>query len=217
MSVRSRKLIATIIALGIVLFSGLAMTAPSGIFPIFPLVTEGACNTSGECSFDISDLSETILLACDAPRASISWNKKQSTSFLIACDCQCTSHDNVGWLIDMSNVVNHKKIQKLQVGKSFTKEALEKQAGNISDLVSSHPLCERVDKDKLIKSIFVSLIKESTKSESQPYCFSPLYVIPSQGSPKPVINTASDNSLVDDKSFSDYILRFVYEFARTQS
>lgn len=133
---------------------------------------------------DVSSAGKNILAACQAPRASTSWNRKEKYVFLVACDCKCTSHDNTGWLIGGVSITGEREIQKLYLGKEFTLEALEKEPSSISDILASHPLCEKVDAVKLRKSVFVILLKQPTNSQSTPYCFLPAYIMDHGGSMK---------------------------------
>lgn len=145
---------------------------------------KAVCNLSGECSMDVGSEGENILAACEAPRASISWNRKEKDMFLIACDCKCTSHDNTGWLIGGASMTGEREIQKLHLGKEFTLEALGKDPSSIFDIMASHPLCEKVDAVKLRESVFVTLLKQPTSSQSAPYCFLPAYIMDYRGAMK---------------------------------
>lgn len=222
MLVKFRKSIIKIVAIGLFLTPGLIVAAPLEIVPTFPPLHEGSCNKTGECSFDISNFSETILLACDTPSASINWNKKHKGSFFIACDCQCTAHDNIGWLIDLNNNV-YEKVEELEVGKAFTVEDLGKQMENFPDIISSHPLCENVDKEQLNNSIFVPLIKRPIKSQFQPYCFSPLYITTEGDNSKTITKipgkdfSGRTHELNDNQSFKNYILESTKEFSQTHN
>ena len=156
-------------------------TAPLVVWAQEPhaLDVEGkaVCNFSGECSMDVGSEGKNILAACEAPRASISWNRKEKGVFLVACDCKCTSHDNTGWLIGGASVTGEREIQRLYLGKEFTVEALGKDPSSISDIMASHPLCEKVDVVKLRESVFVTLLKQPTNNQSAPYCFLPAYIM----------------------------------------
>jgi hypothetical protein len=144
---------------------------------LHPTMNKAVCNTTGECSIDVSDTAKNILLACETPKVSIAWNRARKNSFLIACDCECTSHDNTGWLIDTNIATGKQNIKELHLGKRYTVEALKHTTSNIPDIFNSHPLCEKIDNNTLNNSIFVTLIKQPTNNDAAPYCFSPAYII----------------------------------------
>ncbi|NMX66883.1 hypothetical protein HBO15_05925 [Pseudomonas sp. WS 5111] len=175
-------------ALGLIVSSVLFGTVPLAVWAQEPHVLdiegEAVCNFSGECSMDVGSEGKNILAACEAPRASISWNRKEKGVFLIACDCKCTSHDNTGWLIGGASVTGEREIQRLYLGKEFTVEALGKDPSSIFDIMASHPLCEKVDVVKLRESVFVTLLKQPTNNQSAPYCFLPAYIMNYRGSMK---------------------------------
>lgn len=141
------------------------------------LANEATCNPLGECTMDVSHTAPSILQACESPKASVAWNRKRQGAFLVACDCECTSHDNIGWLIDMTSTNESRKVQKLYIGKGTTIESLEQEPASIPDIISSHQLCEKIDIEKLKISVFVTLIKQPTNDELTPYCFSPAYMV----------------------------------------
>ncbi|MCO6060482.1 hypothetical protein NG726_27995 [Pseudomonas sp. MOB-449] len=82
------------------------------------------CNAAGECIWDVSEKSREIMLACETPRASMAWNKKREGAFLITCDCGCTSHDNTGWIVDLTASDQARKVQQVPLGKEATIEML---------------------------------------------------------------------------------------------
>jgi hypothetical protein len=139
------------------------------------------CNNFGECTADVGEYGREILLSCETRKAAVMWNRKRPGAFLIACDCECTSHDNVGWVIDLKTPFEELRIQKIHLGKSATIEGLSQRPLLIFDMMSSHSLCETVDGEELKKSIFVSLVKYSTGIDVDPYCFSPVYIVEGGG------------------------------------
>ena len=173
-----KNMVRTMVVVGFYALSCVVFSSSVQAMPSNPaLMNEAACNSSGECAMDISGMAKNIFLACESSKVSVSWNHRRQGSFLIACDCECTSHDNIGWLVDLPPIAGTKKIQKLYLGKRVTVELLKKAPRRISDIFSSHPLCEKIDTEKLKSSVFVSLIKQPENSEVAPYCFSPVYVI----------------------------------------
>ena len=141
------------------------------------------CNFSGECSTDLSWQHNKLLLACETPLASISWNKNQRNVFLITCDCNCSSHDNTGWLVSASSLDGVRDIKKMELGKKFSIESLVSLSSSVPDFFSPYELCETVDPQELRKSTFVSLLKQPASNGGKPYCFSPVYIGYDAGKP----------------------------------
>jgi hypothetical protein len=144
-------------------------------------VSGARCNASAECTLELDGADRIVKDACDSPGASLTWNNKREGAFLIVCECECTSHDNTGWLIDMKPKSGIRNVQGLYLGKKTTVEGLMASVGSISDMFASHPLCENVDSKKSQQSVFVSLIKQPTQSESHAYCFYPAYIMEDNG------------------------------------
>lgn len=95
------------------------------------------------------------------------WNEGRE-NYLLACECNCTSHDNTGWLVDGSSG----KVQGVALGKPTVAAELV-DVDSVSDIVASHPFCAAIDPGSLQAAEFVSLIKYPTGDEDAPYCFSP--------------------------------------------
>lgn len=173
-----KKSVPNILTVCLVVFSSFTLADPRQTpQKLHSSMSKAVCNTTGECSIDVSDTAKNILLACETPKVSIAWNRARKNSFLIACDCECTSHDNTGWLIDTNIATGKQNIQELYLGKSYTMEALKHTTSKIPDIFDSHPLCEKIDNDALDKSFFLTLIKQPTNNDTEPYCFSPAYII----------------------------------------
>lgn len=143
--------------------------------------SEAVCNASGECSLGIALPHSKILLACETPRASINWNRNNKYMFLVACDCECSSHDNTGWLVGISPGKGGGVIKKIELGKRFAIEALEREPPIIHDFFSGYEVCEKVDYFLLKKSVFVSLLKQPSGNGGMHYCFSPMYIYAEAG------------------------------------
>lgn len=137
---------------------------------------KGNCNISGECSM-VVDGSAEILKWCETSKATIAWSYKRKGAFLLSCDCECTSHDNVGWVVDRDSETGEEVVQKLQVGKQSTVESVRRSSGLVSDDFSAHPYCGEVDDKRLSVSVFVTLLKQPTGSDMAPYCFYPAYIL----------------------------------------
>lgn len=150
---------------------------------------EAVCNNQGECSLDLSDVGVDSAALCDAPTAWISWNTKQKGIYLISCECDCTSHDNSGWLVSFNSDPNPPSVQKVRLGKRNTLETLHKAPSRVPDILASHLMCEASDPEKLSASIFVSLIKRPTDELGAPYCFYPAYIVARDG----LINVESND------------------------
>lgn len=136
-----------------------------------------SCNASEECILALGSADSIVRHACDSPAASVAWNRKREGAFLLVCECECTSYDNTGWLVDINSKTGMRNIQGLYLGKNTTVEGLIANSGSISDMFASHPLCEDVDSKKAKESVFISLIKQPTNSGSNPYCFYPAYIM----------------------------------------
>jgi hypothetical protein len=175
---------------------------------------DAVCNYSGECIVDIGRSAKNILLACETSKVSMQWSKKRQGAYLISCDCECTSHDNVGWLVDKHSTIEEQKVQKLYLGKDATIEALRAKPGIVSDIVASHAMCGMVDGKKLELSIFVSLVKRPTNDELMPYCFFPIYMVEGVGGLKIIANDTDVGGLTltsmeDDPISRVEIIKFI--------
>lgn len=157
---------------------GLAL-AVEGALAAFPGGGGGKkenCNISGECSKVVGGSAE-LLKWCETSKATIAWSYKRRGAFLVSCDCECTSHDNVGWVVDRDSVTGKNIVQKLQVGKQSTVERIRRSSGLVSDEFSAHPYCGEIDDKKLSDSVFVTLLKQPTGGDVVPYCFYPAYIL----------------------------------------
>jgi hypothetical protein len=143
---------------------------------------EAVCNNQGECSLDLSDVAVDSTELCDAPSAWISWNTKHKGIYFISCECDCTSHDNSGWLVSFNSSPNPPSVQKVTLGKRYTLEKFHKAPSMIVDILAPHLMCEASDPEKWGASIFVSLIKRPTDKLKNPYCFYPAYILFRNGS-----------------------------------
>lgn len=182
MSVIFKKIRALIAIIGLVLLSQFALSNERQVVSNISVLTNDAiCNASGECTMDISDSAPNILQACDTSKASLQWNSKRSGAFLVTCDCQCTSYDNTGWIIDLKTSINERRVQKIYLGKDFTIESLSQRPHRIYDVFSSNSFCESVGNELLKKSIFVSLMKKPTNRDVDPYCVFPVYIVEDGG------------------------------------
>lgn len=182
MFVICKKIFGAFTILCLIFLSSIAFARTAPALSNVPVsIDEAVCNSSGECSVDISDVAKDRLLACNGSKVSVSWNSRKQGSFLIACDCECTSHDNTGWLVEFVDAAGKEKAQGLYLGKAVTIEGMKQLPLRVPDMISSHRLCESIDSEKLSKSIFITLIKYPTSSEVEPYCFSPAYLLEKNG------------------------------------
>ncbi|RJX74081.1 hypothetical protein [Pseudomonas sp. LS-2] len=138
---------------------------------------DALCTDSGECSLDVSDIALDLLELCEAPHLTLNWNQKTPGAFLLACDCNCTSHDNTGWLVENYSIQALPKITELSLGRRFTLQALRRSPSSILDALSSSPLCELLDVEKTEVGVFVSMIKRPAKTENATYCYYPVYIV----------------------------------------
>lgn len=148
---------------------------------LFTPMREAVCNSSGECTLDVSNDLSALVEVCEAPRAALNWNEHRKGALLITCECECTAHENVGWLVLAGKKNSPIKIQRYTLGKTSTVSALLKKPKYISDFMASHPVCEDIEVQKVQASVFVSLAKQPTGDENHPYCFYPIYFIESEG------------------------------------
>lgn len=182
MSAIFKKILALIASIGLVLLNQFVLSNERQVVSNISILTNDAiCNASGECTMDISDSAPNILQICDTSKAYLQWNSKRSGAFLVTCDCQCTSYDNTGWIIDLKTSINERRVQKVYLGKEFTIERLNSRPHRIYDFFSSHSFCESVGNERLEKSIFVSLMKKPTNRDVDPYCFFPVYIVEDGG------------------------------------
>ena len=134
------------------------------------------CNEFGECYRAVGGSAE-ILKWCETTSATIAWNHKRKGAFLVSCDCECTSHDNVGWIVDKNVRTGKYVVQKLQVGKQSTVESIRRSSSLVLDRFSEYPYCGAINSRNLSDSVFVTLLKEPTDSDAAPYCFYPAYIV----------------------------------------
>lgn len=106
---------------------------------------DALCTDSGECSLDVSGIALDLLELCEAPHLTLNWNQKTPGACLLACDCNCTSHDNSGWPVENYSIQALPKITELSLGRRFTLQALRGSPSSILDALSSSPLCELLD------------------------------------------------------------------------
>lgn len=134
------------------------------------------CEDELECVRDITKLEPSVVELCGSPRAIVQSNGSDPERFLVSCDCECTSHDNFGWLVDMRTGAGAPVVQKTALGRVYTANMLSKAPVVIRDGFSSHPFCEVLDSEKLQSAVFISLMKLPTGAEDVPYCYYPAYV-----------------------------------------
>lgn len=135
------------------------------------------CNQDGECIRALDNNTKTIFEQCETDRVTIAWNREYEDAYLISCDCQCTSHDNTGWMVSSITGASSPNITRVALGKSATVAEIKSEPSMIKDIMSSFPLCEKPIRSKPADSIFVTLIKSPTGEENPPYCFSPAYIV----------------------------------------
>lgn len=124
------------------------------------------CDSEGHCNVALAG-NQGALSLCEGYAPMLYWNEGRE-NYLLACECDCTSHDNTGWLIDGSSG----KVQGVALGKpAIATELVDVDA--VSDILASHPFCKAFDPGSLQAAEFVSLIKYPTGDEDAPYCFSP--------------------------------------------
>jgi len=149
------------------------------------------CNDSGECVRAIGGAAE-LLEWCETSSATIAWSHKRKGAFLVSCDCECTSHDNVGWIVDRDVRSGKQVVQKLQVGKQSTVESVRRSADLVPDRFSAYPYCSDINGKNLSDSMFVTLLKEPTGNDVSPYCFYPAYIVLSESGLVVKTDRASD-------------------------
>ena len=216
MFVTYRKIFSAIVVTGLGMFSAFLFAGDTQVLTNACFsASETACNSLGECTMDVSHSAPSILQACESPKASVAWNRKRQGAFLVSCDCKCTSHDNIGWLIDITSNADIRKVQKIYIGKRATIEDLQQNPTSIPDMISAHPLCEKIDFEKLKISVFVTLMKQPTNNEMAPYCFFPAYMVEEGARLEVKTNNADDKygkllSIAgDDSVFEAEIIEYV--------
>lgn len=126
----------------------------------------GHCDSAGHCALPLSGNADALAL-CEGNAPKLYWNLGRE-NYLLACECDCSSHDNTGWLIDLSTG----RVQRVGLGKPAVARELF-NVDVVTDALASHPFCEAIDPDSLQSAEFISLIKYPTGDEDVPYCFSP--------------------------------------------
>jgi len=113
---------------------------------------------------------------CDSNEPVLYKSKITNDEYLLACECNCTSHENEGWFISTSE----QSAQKITLGKSAI--ASNMKADYVPDIMHSHPMCHLIEgtainKDLAKKASFITLIKYPTNNDEEPYCFEPRYIL----------------------------------------
>jgi hypothetical protein len=111
--------IRTALSFVLMLFCGFSLAHAGNKLSLHKEINSAVCNASGECVLDISDTAKHILLACETPKVEVTWNRTKKNVFLIACDCECTSHDNTGWIVDKDIATGEHKVWKIDLGKKI--------------------------------------------------------------------------------------------------
>ena len=150
--------------------------------PHLKIMTEKInCTDSGECSLSLGDGYPHILEACDSESALLEWNENKADTYLLTCDCRCTSHDNSGWTVKLQRPPEKTLVQRIELGKVSKIQAMREKPTLINDLINHHPLCSTIDDAMLNASVFISLAKQATNDKSIPYCFSVIYITDKYG------------------------------------
>ena len=126
----------------------------------------GLCDSAGHCKLKLTKNADALAL-CEGNAPQLYWNQGRE-SYLFACECDCSSHDNTGWLVDVSTG----RVQGVGLGKPAVAQELI-NVDVVTDIMASHPFCEALDSNSLQSAEFVSLIKYPTGNDNIPYCFSP--------------------------------------------
>ncbi|QOY62253.1 hypothetical protein INQ40_10025 [Lysobacter sp. H21R4] len=119
---------------------------------------------------------QEALSLCEGGAPMLYWNEGRE-NYLLSCECNCTSHDNTGWLVDRSS----RKVQGVALGKTAVAAELV-DVDSVSDILAAHPFCAAIDPGSLQAAEFVSLVKYPTGNEDSAYCFSPrTFITSSEG------------------------------------
>lgn len=125
---------------------------------------DSRCDPDGNCGATLDTVPQAVEI-CDGMSPNLYW-RSGKPNLLLACECNCTSHDNKGWFI----FSDQKKVQGVGLGKPATPESLH-NVDRIPDIMASHPLCNGIDSNELGTADFVTLIKYPTGEDASPYCF----------------------------------------------
>lgn len=131
---------------------------------------EERCGTDDYCKKSL-DYDPVAISLCDGMSPYLYWNRATS-NMLLACECNCTSHDNTGWIIYGINP----KIQGVALGKPTTPDLI-RQDDKVPDIMASHPMCSAINEANLSDADFVTLIKYPTGDDNSPYCFEARYLL----------------------------------------
>ena len=177
MTNRSASFRVTSLTLTLILFGcsggeGISGTSPEvpAMPPVEPLAGDvpqrpKSCDADGHCRATLAGIEDARAI-CDGATPMLYWNQGRD-SHLLACECNCTSHDNTGWVLHGSSG----QVQGVALGKAAVAEDLI-NVDTVSDIMASHPFCEAADHRALQSAEFVSLIKYPTGRDDTPYCFS---------------------------------------------
>lgn len=124
------------------------------------------CDSAGHCTLPLTGNADALSL-CESNAPKLYWNQGRK-DYLLACECECSSHDNTGWLVDASAG----RVQGVDLGKPAVVQDLI-NIDVVTDILASHPFCEALDSNSLRSAEFVSLVKYPTGNDNVPYCFSP--------------------------------------------
>ena len=117
------------------------------------------CDSAGHCKLKLTKNADALAL-CEGNAPKLYWNQGRE-SYLFACECDCSSHDNTGWLVDVSTG----RVQGVGLGKPAVAQELI-NVDIVTDIMASHPFCEALDSNSLRSAEFVSLVKYPTGNDN---------------------------------------------------
>lgn len=132
----------------------------------------GTCNAEGECTADLPLDSSASKNLCGNQKTNVFWSNNIKNYVVVQCDCQCSSHDNEGWVIKTFDSAQKIKTTHVQLGKAVSKTFILRSPTSVPDIMTSHSFCKAPDKKRLAESFFVTLFKYPTGNDDFPYCFS---------------------------------------------
>ncbi|WP_346841743.1 bacterial transcriptional activator domain-containing protein [Metapseudomonas otitidis] len=133
----------------------------SPLFSYAEKMPEITCSPNGDCTFSAEhhfcppNLLSNIRLDLD------------SNTYLIMCECNCTSQDNYGWIARRSSTQLY--IQEVLASKIIRRSDIIAFNNQIPDLFGPTPLCETLD--AATELVILDKVPSPGLNPSPPYCY----------------------------------------------
>lgn len=146
-------------------------------------VVRAVIGANSQGSVEIHARSRQIQKACGTEKVWLSWNNAVPGATLVTCDCDCTSHDNSGWLVETGLEDDVPRVRRVSLGKVSTVAELSRAGGRVPDTFISHPWCSGTKPKVPVNTVFATLAKQPNQHGDTPYCFTPHFFVGDRSAP----------------------------------